>query len=617
MFDTGSVVHQTVCHVFHVEYKLPDYSCDRCKQLSPAVTAAQRTAIDLHLDYPTILLVTVSVHRCPACHHYFRVQPSFLRRDAIYSNRVVDKAVRCVYEDGMAMRRVTDRMARDFWVQPSEATVRHWCRTYSARFSFETDYQPWVVETFSGVLCVDEVYQDRLALLLAVDPAAPDGDRLVGYQLVHGQVDGTQVADFLRHLQGVGLEPEQVVTDGSSLYPAALRQVWPQAAHQLCLFHETRRVTAAAMEAINALRRRLPQPPPTAGSGQGGGPLRDYPPGDDLNDLATQRWYGRRIQRQARIAQVHALADQGLSQRAIARQTGHHRDTLRRWLNSSIAVPPDDIPSELLDMVPLPPAEERRARKRALKRKVHALRQQGLPYAAIAREVGLHRVTVKSWLATPPPSEETVSRPAEPTGPAPPAPWTAWNEVRQVQETLREHRFLLLRRPEHLSPEQDRVVSDLLTSPVGPELAVIRSFLVDWYHLWKDETGHRRSLADAQARYEVWRRDSTYLAIPPLRSVQQRMTGEKFEHLSQFLRHPHWEATNNGAERGGRAFRHRQAPHFNLRTKDTIAGSIDAAAFRQKAAAERPLSPRYHTCQRGRPPRSGPRDGLSVGRIGA
>jgi hypothetical protein len=36
-------------------------------------------------------------------------------------------------------------------------------------------------------------YQDRLALLLAVDPAAPEGDRLVGYQLVHGAVDQAEM----------------------------------------------------------------------------------------------------------------------------------------------------------------------------------------------------------------------------------------------------------------------------------------------------------------------------------------------------------------------------------------------------------------------------------------
>ena len=40
-----------------------------------------------------------------------------------------------------------------------------------------TDLIRRVVNEFSEILCVDEVYQDRLALLLAVDPTAPDGDR--------------------------------------------------------------------------------------------------------------------------------------------------------------------------------------------------------------------------------------------------------------------------------------------------------------------------------------------------------------------------------------------------------------------------------------------------------
>jgi hypothetical protein len=33
-------------------------------------------------------------------------------------------------------------------------------RAYQTRFDFVTDYQPWVVQAFSGVLCVDEVYQE-------------------------------------------------------------------------------------------------------------------------------------------------------------------------------------------------------------------------------------------------------------------------------------------------------------------------------------------------------------------------------------------------------------------------------------------------------------------------
>lgn len=97
-----------------------------------------------------LLRVTFSVHHCAACDRYFCAQPPFLQRGAIYANRVVDKAVRSVYQDGMAMRQVPIRMARDFRVHPNEGSIRRWCRMYGESFDFATDYQPWVVSEFCG-----------------------------------------------------------------------------------------------------------------------------------------------------------------------------------------------------------------------------------------------------------------------------------------------------------------------------------------------------------------------------------------------------------------------------------------------------------------------------------
>jgi hypothetical protein len=76
--------------------------------------------------------------------------------------------------------------------------------------------------TFSGILCVDEVYQGDLALLLAIDPAAPDGDRLVGYTLLPKtkEVDQTMVKAFLERLRATGLKPDEI-TDGSTQRPPA------------------------------------------------------------------------------------------------------------------------------------------------------------------------------------------------------------------------------------------------------------------------------------------------------------------------------------------------------------------------------------------------------------
>jgi transposase len=595
--DNTPVVNQTPCHIYEIRYTLPEAPCDRCGQPAPYLSLAGRTAIDIHLEQPVLLYVTVSIHHCQPCAHFFRVQPPFLRADAIYTNRVVAKAVQSVYEDGMAIRRTALRLARDFWVQPSEKIIRAWCRAYSTHFNFESDYQPWVVNAFSGVLCVDEVYQGQLALLLAVDPAAPEGDRLVGYQLVTGSVTAEEMEAFLRRLKAAGISPDQVVTDGSTLYPTVLSKVWPTAVHQLCLFHETRRVTGAVMKLINSVRKNLPEPPPSperAIRSRRSRPLSASPNPATPDPQAV---------RNRQIAWVHHLAEQGLSQRAIARQTGFHRLTVREWLQMERPVVPlaelPDRPATL----PLP-ISKRRAAKRAKIRQAQEWAGQGLSYCEIGRRLGIHRTTIAKWVAQALPSEEEEATPPEP-GPTlspapPPAPWQNWEQVRQVRELLKEHRFVLLKRPENLDDQEQAHLAALLISPAGAKLQVGRDFLVDWYRIWGNETGQRRTPTEAQACYEAWHANETYRTVPVLNHLQQRVTATKFEQMSQFLHQPAWEATNNGAERAGRAFRHRQAPHFNLRGRDTIAASITVTACLQKEAVTATIRKPLHTCQRGR-----------------
>ena len=173
MSERTPTIQQIPCLIRRVSFTPPVFPCDRCEQPARRVWTVTRTAIDIDLDQPVLLAVEVTVHHCVACEHYFRAQPPFLRPDAIYSNRVVQKAIEAVFQDGLAIRRVATRLARDFWVRPSAKMIREWCRIYAHGFDLDRDYLPWVVETFSGVLCVDEVYQDQIALLLAVDPAAP------------------------------------------------------------------------------------------------------------------------------------------------------------------------------------------------------------------------------------------------------------------------------------------------------------------------------------------------------------------------------------------------------------------------------------------------------------
>ena len=257
---------------------------------------------------------------------------SFLRPRAIYTRRVVQKAIEAVFCDGLAMRSVPDRLARDFWVKPSEKMVRVWCRAFADEVDFSTDYQPWVVANFSGILCVDEVYQGDLALLLAVDPAAPDGDRLVGYTLLPKtrEVNQSMVRVFVERLRAVGVMPDEVITDDSRLYPAVLAEVWPMAMHQLCLFHATRRVVRAVSDVVKHVRRTLPTPPPASAPTLLGS-LRRTPPAADQHDADSERYRWRLARRTLGIAQVHELQPAHRirsSYRPAARHQSWHRSPM-------------------------------------------------------------------------------------------------------------------------------------------------------------------------------------------------------------------------------------------------------------------------------------------------
>ena len=396
---TASTIVQTPCQIRQVRWIQPTLPCDRCHHAARRVWDVARTAIDLDLDAPVLLRVVVSVHHCQGCRRHFRAQPPFLRPDALYTNRIVAKAIQAVFADGLAFRRVPERLARDFWVRPTEGMVRAWCRSYSSHVDDQASYLPWVVEEFSGILCVDEVYQGALALLLAVDPAAPSGDRLVGYQLVDGAVDGEAVAAFLRRLKEAGICPEEVITDGSTLYPAVLTEIWPAAAHQLCLFHETRHVTDAVAAVVRLARRSLPTPPPRPRQGRGG-PLSPVPPTSHPNDPSTQQWHLRRARRHADLREAHDLARQGLSHRAIARLTGRHRRTIRAWLVQPLPVLSAET-EQIAARARVDGGDTLLRRRRltpARLARVQGLAHEGLSHSAIARITGLHRVTVSRWL---------------------------------------------------------------------------------------------------------------------------------------------------------------------------------------------------------------------------
>ena len=68
-------------------------------------------------------------------------------------------------------------------------------------------------------------------------------------------------------------------------------------------------------------------------------------------------------------------------------------------------------------------------------------------------------------------------------------------------------------------------------------------------------------------RWRTWRENPDYQPVAPLRRVLKRMGEDRAAQVLAFLQRPGWEATNNGAERVARQFRHLQAACFKLRTE--------------------------------------------------
>jgi len=62
-------------------------------------------------------------------------------------------------------------------------------------------------------------------------------------------------AQFKAHLDGRGLKVLGITTDGSSLYPEVIAELFPDAAHQVCQFHVLKEILQAVLHAVAKIRK--------------------------------------------------------------------------------------------------------------------------------------------------------------------------------------------------------------------------------------------------------------------------------------------------------------------------------------------------------------------------
>lgn len=107
-------------------------------------------------------------------------------------------------------------------------------------------------------MAIDEVYDGPFCILSVVDNRRYN--RLACCVLKHDPTHRDVrvfLADFKRRLDARGLFVRGITTDGSSLYPTVLQELWPKAAHQLCAFHVLKKINRAILHALAQLRKQI------------------------------------------------------------------------------------------------------------------------------------------------------------------------------------------------------------------------------------------------------------------------------------------------------------------------------------------------------------------------
>jgi len=234
--------------VKEVHYSLPRANCPKCGASSPRNTTYTREAVDVGLESTVILRIKLSVHKCPLGCGYFSVCPPFIQKGYHYTIQAITKSIQSVVEDKVSINQTVERIDRDFNIRPAKASIWRWLNEELTRVKISADYEQSVVSSFSGVACVDEVYDGKFAVIFMTDPIS---DTVVGRVVKEGTITQEDMKKFLLSMRAKGINISLLLTDESPLYADdLLKEVLPEAEHGLCNFHLIKNITKEALKAI-------------------------------------------------------------------------------------------------------------------------------------------------------------------------------------------------------------------------------------------------------------------------------------------------------------------------------------------------------------------------------
>src|SRR5438132_6009676 len=133
-----------------------------------------------------------------------------------------------------------------------------------AQSRMDTEFLDWALADFSGYVAADALYDGPFCRLSVVDHRCHKRilsdvlDHDPNHEDIRALLGRLKTALEARDLTLLG-----VTTDGSSLYPEPLRDVFGEVPHQLCQFHVVQDIVKAVLSAVARERKSLATKHPT------------------------------------------------------------------------------------------------------------------------------------------------------------------------------------------------------------------------------------------------------------------------------------------------------------------------------------------------------------------
>lgn len=120
------------------------------------------------------------------------------------------------------------------------------------------EYLDKALADFSGYIAADELYDGPFCVLFIVDNHR---FKRLYYEVLDHNPTHKDIIRFFKRFQRIlhkyGLSLKGATTDGSSLYPEPLAEVFGDIEHQICQFHVLQEITKAILKAVARVRKTL------------------------------------------------------------------------------------------------------------------------------------------------------------------------------------------------------------------------------------------------------------------------------------------------------------------------------------------------------------------------